>query len=58
MAERRDANVLEIVIGQPAQQIGVDVVGAEYESRAAFSRSSSGSSPTAGVPVRRSPKPR
>jgi hypothetical protein len=30
--ERRDADVLEIVIGQRAQQIGVDVVGAEYLS--------------------------
>ena len=29
MAERRDADVLEIVVGQPAQQLAVDVVGAE-----------------------------
>jgi hypothetical protein len=29
MAERRDANVLEIVVGQPAQQLAVDVVGAK-----------------------------
>ena len=30
MAERRDADVLEIVVGQPAQQLAVDVVGAEH----------------------------
>jgi len=30
MAERRDADVLEIVVGQPAQQLAVDVVGMEY----------------------------
>ena len=30
MAERRDADVLEIVVGQPAQQLDVDVVGAEH----------------------------
>ena len=29
MAERRDANFLEIVTGQPAQQFAVDVVGTE-----------------------------
>jgi len=29
MAERRDADVLEIVAGQPTQQVAVDVVGAE-----------------------------
>jgi hypothetical protein len=29
MAERRDADVLEIVICQPAEQLAVDVVGAE-----------------------------
>ena len=29
MAERHDADVLEIVVGQPAQQLPVDVVGAE-----------------------------
>ena len=30
MAERHDADVLEIVIGQLAQQLDVDVVGAEH----------------------------
>ena len=30
MAERGDADVLEIVVGQPAQQLAVDVVGAEH----------------------------
>ena len=30
MAERRDANVLEIVVGQPAQHLAVDIVGAEH----------------------------
>jgi hypothetical protein len=30
MAERHDADVLEIVVGQPAQQLDVDVVGAEH----------------------------
>ena len=30
MAERRDADVLEIFVGQPAQQLAVDVVGAEH----------------------------
>ena len=30
MAERRDADVLEIIVGQPAQQLAVDVVGAEH----------------------------
>ena len=30
MAERGDADVLEIVVGQPAQQFAVDVVGAEH----------------------------
>ena len=30
MAERHDADVLEIVVGQLAQQIDVDVVGAEH----------------------------
>ena len=29
MAERHDADVLEIVVGQPAQQLDVDVVGTE-----------------------------
>src|SRR6476660_7715617 len=29
MAERRDADVLEIVVCQPAEQLAVDVVGAE-----------------------------
>jgi hypothetical protein len=29
MAERRDADVLEIIVGQSAQQFGVDIVGAE-----------------------------
>ena len=29
MAERRDANLIEIVAGQPAQQLSIDVVGAE-----------------------------
>jgi hypothetical protein len=29
MAERRDADVLEIVVCQPAEQLVVDVVGAE-----------------------------
>jgi hypothetical protein len=29
MAERRDANLVEIVAGQPAQQLPIDVVGAE-----------------------------
>jgi hypothetical protein len=29
MAERHDADVLEIVVGQPTQQLDVDVVGAE-----------------------------
>jgi hypothetical protein len=29
MAERRDADVLEIVVGQPAQELTVDVVGTE-----------------------------
>ena len=29
MAERRDANLIEIVAGQPAQQLPIDVVGAE-----------------------------
>ena len=29
MAQRCDANILEIVVGQPAQQLAVDVVGAE-----------------------------
>jgi hypothetical protein len=29
MAERGDADVLEIVVGQPAQQLAVDVVGAK-----------------------------
>ena len=30
MAERHDADVLEIVVGQPAQQLNVDVVGAKH----------------------------
>ena len=30
MAERHDADVLEIVVGQPAQQLDVDVVGAKH----------------------------
>ena len=30
VAERRDADVLEIVVGQPAQQLAVDIVGTEY----------------------------
>ena len=30
MAERPDADVLEIVVGQPAQQFDVDLIGAEY----------------------------
>ena len=30
MAERHDADVLEIVVGQLAQQLDVDVVGAEH----------------------------
>src|SRR5208282_2431659 len=30
MAERRDTNVLEIVVGQPAQHLAVDIVGAEH----------------------------
>ena len=30
MAERRDADILEIVVGQPPQQLDVDVVGAEH----------------------------
>ena len=30
MAERHDADVLEIVVGQPAQQLDVDVVGTEH----------------------------
>jgi hypothetical protein len=30
MAERRDADVLEIVVCQPGQQLAVDVVGAEH----------------------------
>ena len=30
MAERHDADVLEIVVCQPAQQLAVDVVGAEH----------------------------
>ena len=30
MAERHDADVLEIVVGQLAQQIDIDVVGAEH----------------------------
>ena len=30
MAERRDADVLEIIVGQPAQQLDVDVVGAKH----------------------------
>jgi hypothetical protein len=29
MAERRDADVLEIVVCQPAEQLAVNVVGAE-----------------------------
>ena len=29
MAQRREANVLEIVVGQPAQQVAVNVVVAE-----------------------------
>jgi hypothetical protein len=29
MAERRDTHVLEVVGGQPGQEFGVDVVGAE-----------------------------
>jgi hypothetical protein len=29
MAERRDANLVDIVAGQPAQQLPIDVVGAE-----------------------------
>ena len=29
MAERHDADVLEIVVGQPTQHLDVDVVGAE-----------------------------
>ncbi len=29
MAKRRDADVLEIIVGQPAEQLAVDVVGAE-----------------------------
>ena len=29
MAERRDAEVLEIVVCQPAQQLAVNVIGAE-----------------------------
>ena len=29
MAQRCDANVLEIVVGQPTQQVAVNVVGAE-----------------------------
>ena len=30
MAERRDADVFKIVVGQPLQQLDVDVVGAEH----------------------------
>ena len=30
MAERHDADVLEVVVCHPAQQLAVDVVGAEY----------------------------
>ena len=30
MAERRDADVLEIVVCQPAQQLVVNVIGAEH----------------------------
>src|ERR1700736_4825474 len=30
MAERRDADLLEIVVGQPAQQLDVDVIGAKH----------------------------
>ena len=30
MAERRDADLLEIVAGQPVQQLPIDVVGAEH----------------------------
>ena len=30
MAERHDADVLEVVVCQPAQQLAVDVVGAEH----------------------------
>jgi len=30
MAQRHDADVLEVVAGQPAQQLDVDVVGAEH----------------------------
>ena len=30
MAERYDADVLEIVVCQPAQQLAVDVVGAKH----------------------------
>ena len=30
MAERHNADVLEIVVGQPAQQLDVDVVGVKH----------------------------
>ena len=30
MAERGNADVLEIIVGQSAQQLAVDVVGAEH----------------------------
>ena len=30
MAERGDTDVLEIVVGQPAEQLAVNVVGAEH----------------------------
>jgi len=30
MAERHDADVLEVVVCHPAQQLAVDVVGAEH----------------------------
>jgi hypothetical protein len=30
MAKRRDTDVLEIIVGQPAQQLYVDVVGAKH----------------------------
>ena len=30
MAERRDADVLKIIVGQPAQHLTVDVVGTEH----------------------------
>src|SRR6266568_2805589 len=30
MAERHDAHIFEIVVGQSAQQLAVDIVGTEY----------------------------